>query len=446
MSSKAPRYPEPTSEERNLQADQAEALRWQTRMLQSGAAETRALAPYLYRQMGLNPQFDEEGVITGFEEDPSFTKQQELIRQRQLEELEYGGERLASERARLGLEPERLALDRERLAAEREFLPIQQDTTRSQLELAGEQAEYNRRLQRQQELLQPEQFEMMGVKPIRNEAGEITGFESLDDPGRARRDEIQRLQEERSLAALKGELPTDPALLRDLNERETLTRERLRRQLGTGFEATTAGSESLGEFEESRAMTLDAARRADLTLAEQLGLNRGQSNRQEDAQRMAMLQSVGPKSFTQASTLGGALGGTGLFGGGGNLFGSGGGGGGGGFNLGGLQGLLMNPANQSGSMANQFSNLTGGYESVMGNLANWRGNQFQANVSKAQQQQAENQLYGQIGGSVLAAGATAAIIAGAGAVGASSRTLKRDIAALGPAEEASTLAELMGEM
>lgn len=78
------------------------------------------------------------------------------------------------------------------------------------------------------------------------------------------RGDLERLTIDRSTKALKGELPIDEGLLRDLASREKLTRETLLRQLGPGFETSTPGIEALREFETFRSSTLDRARRGDI--------------------------------------------------------------------------------------------------------------------------------------------------------------------------------------
>jgi hypothetical protein len=61
----------------------------------------------------------------------------------------------------------------------------------------------------------------------------------------------------RAEAVQRGEVPLSEPLLQELNRRETALRERLRKQMGTGFETSTGGATTLGEFEYSRARTLD---------------------------------------------------------------------------------------------------------------------------------------------------------------------------------------------
>lgn len=394
MGGGAAKYPEPTPEERQLQQRQSDLLTLQSGQLQRGVSEQQALSPYLYRQMGLTPQYDLSGNVTGFQTDPQFDRIMALNRDYQLGLAEFAPEQLAAQR---GLLPEQTA------AAE------------SGLNLQTQQNLFNQRQQERQEAMLPQLYQEMGLREIRDAEGNVTGFERLADPTSERGREIQRLQEERSLAALRGELPTDPALLRDLQQREALKREELRRQLGTGYGTGTAGSEALGRFEEARAMTLDEARRKDLTMAESLALNRQQGNLTQDQYRTQLMQGIKPTSFLQSasSPFGGA--------GGGNAFAG----------LSGLSGLPGATTSLSGNFGDVFS----GFNQVQGNLANWRGNQFQGRVAEQQQQQANNQLYGSMA-------ATSAMVA---AVAASSRTLKADIAPMRPEDESRTLAELMGE-
>lgn len=82
--------------------------------------------------------------------------------------------------------------------------------------------------------------------------------------------EITKLQQDRTLAALKGELPVNSALTRELGDQETILRDTLHRQLGTGFETSDPGIRSLATFNQRKNETLDAARRGDLSLSDQL--------------------------------------------------------------------------------------------------------------------------------------------------------------------------------
>src|SRR3990172_2008136 len=110
-----------------------------------------------------------------------------------------------------------------------------------------------------------------------NQAGFIAWDPKADELAPLR-SQIEKGFLERTQAALAGQLPVNPALLSDLAENERTLRETLRRQLGPGFETSSPGIESLGEFGQRRSELLESARRGDLTLAEQLGISRQQAN------------------------------------------------------------------------------------------------------------------------------------------------------------------------
>lgn len=85
-----------------------------------------------------------------------------------------------------------------------------------------------------------------------------------------KREQAENLALDRQLAALRGELPVSPGLLRDLAEQETTLREQLTRQLGGGFETSTPGIEALSEFNLRRNEVLENARRGDIAFAGQV--------------------------------------------------------------------------------------------------------------------------------------------------------------------------------
>lgn len=208
---------------------------------------------------------------------------------------------------------------------------------------------------RQQELLAPFLFESAGLIPqIDPDTGEITGFDREVDPLDDLRQEIEQGFLERTQAALAGELPINPALERALEEQGEELNERLRKQLGPGFETSTPGIESLDAFFRSSEELREGARRGDLTLAEQLGLAREGSNqgRIDDFLRRSL-----------------------------GLAGSG------------LQG------------AGALSGVFGGFDSVLGNLAAERELQTQGLISSAQNRSATlGALFGaagNIGGSAV---------------------------------------------
>lgn len=93
--------------------------------------------------------------------------------------------------------------------------------------------------------------------------------------GAKTRAEIESQLQQRSLQALRGELPISPTLERELGQRSDLVNESLRRQLGPGYETSTAGADVLAKERAFATETRESARRGELTLAEQLGLAQG---------------------------------------------------------------------------------------------------------------------------------------------------------------------------
>lgn len=144
------------------------------------------------------------------------------------------------------------------------------ELARQNRSMIEQQAEENRLFT--QFFAQQEGFDV-DIDPV---TGAITGIREISTPERERDKEIRGLMQERSLAALKGELPVDPALERSLKEQETELRNRLVQQFGPGYETSSAGIETLGEFYRTSEGLREGARTGQLTLAEQLGLTREQ--------------------------------------------------------------------------------------------------------------------------------------------------------------------------
>lgn len=141
-----------------------------------------------------------------------------------------------------------------------------------QVRLLQQQSKLLADASKQQSLLAPILFESAGIQPIYDDAGEIVGYEQIQDEATGLQKEINLQLLNRTKAALAGELPEDPALIRQIDESEETLRETLFKQLGPGYEVSSPGIESLSNFTKRKTELLDAARRGDLTLAEQLSL------------------------------------------------------------------------------------------------------------------------------------------------------------------------------
>lgn len=104
---------------------------------------------------------------------------------------------------------------------------------------------------------------------------EKTGqYEDLDPSLANNKREIERMQTERSLKALKGELPVSKTLQREFEVGQQQLNEQLNRQLGPGYALSTSGIQKQEAFDRNRIALQEAEQRDMLTTAEALALNR----------------------------------------------------------------------------------------------------------------------------------------------------------------------------
>lgn len=181
--------------------------------------------------------------------------------------------------------------------AETALRGAQADLLKTQTGLLKEQADLNK-------LLLPIQLAQAGLRPTYGQDGKVTGYEEIPDPLKDTRKEIEAGYLDRVSKALKGELPVNPALLKDLGDRETQLRETLRKNVGPGWETSTPGIEAMTKFQTERDNILEAARRGDLSLAESLSLSRESANFGREAQGLQMSQGIGYPALTLAGAMG----------------------------------------------------------------------------------------------------------------------------------------------
>jgi hypothetical protein len=111
--------------------------------------------------------------------------------------------------------------------------------------------------------------------------GRITGFEEIKDEAQTLRERIELMQLQRSEAALKGELPVDPALERSLEQEEKTLRDIMGSRLGTGWETSTPGIEAMNDFRQRAEELRYGARRDMMTTAEALSIQRQGAREQQ---------------------------------------------------------------------------------------------------------------------------------------------------------------------
>jgi len=182
--------------------------------------------------------------------------------------------------------------------------PQEEALRAEQVGLLRNQRDILQKQEREQALVAPLLWKEAGVTPQYDETGQLTGFTPVDDPNKAMTQEIQQRLQQRTLAALKGELPDDPGLLRDLAERDRTMQETLRRNLGPGWQTGTAGQNALTNLAESKQNILTNFRRGELSLAESLGLARQASNENLTNAALARLTGVGQNPLATAGAFG----------------------------------------------------------------------------------------------------------------------------------------------
>lgn len=265
------KIPGPSKEENALKRQQADLLKQQGDILQEQIRRQDLLAPILFRQAGLVPTYGDiqkrrpTGGIDGITGQPLYE--------------DY------TERGIIGFEegpptPEQLAAKRE-------------------AELLEEQYNIDR-------IMRPAQLEAMGYKGIFDESGKLTGIEKapLSENDQLRQEaETEFLKRQR--AALRGELPVAPGLIRDLDSQQRLLQERMRQQLGTGWETSTAGIQAQGEYMSRRNDALEAARRGDLASAGQLAQAANERIYEARDNAFTAAQILGTPSVQTAASLSG---------------------------------------------------------------------------------------------------------------------------------------------
>lgn len=134
----------------------------------------------------------------------------------------------------------------------------------AQLDLVNQQRSIATEMLRRQNLLEGEQMRQQGMEQVLDAQGNVTGYRPTADAQRQldSTNEINNLMRTRTLAALKGELPVDPALERSIGENRATLENTLRGNLGTGYATSTPGMQSLSDFDK-RAEELRMQQRRD---------------------------------------------------------------------------------------------------------------------------------------------------------------------------------------
>lgn len=311
--------PKPTAEEKALQAEQTELLRAQREILLQTQSQQAALLPVFAESLGLSLKFDQAGNIIGAEQTPQAQRIEGLSQQL----LEKSLNDLLTESSTE--------------ATQKKLLDLQLAQLQEQLDPTTETG-------------------------IRNK-------------------EIERLLGERTLAALKGELPVDPALERDIAKQEQTLRDTLRSQLGPGYETSTPGIDAMQSFREGADVLRSQARRGELTLAEQLSAARSGVGLALGQQTLGATQARVPGVDPLSA--------------GGFAFGTGQG------VTGGEMNLAQLISGQQLSLAGGLGQVAAGFQMPIGQMMKQREMQLSANIQNAQNDMMGLGALGSVFGTVL---------------------------------------------
>jgi hypothetical protein len=241
----------------------------QRQQLQRQTEQQDLLAPVMYETMGIRPQYNDQGQITGYQrfetpEQALYKEQVEALRAQQPMQQRLQEQYLTLAEQQAEWQRQQQAWQAE-LAPQLKAQTLQQTAMQQQM-LEYQQAQLAQEQDRQR--LQPLLYEASGVRPIYDESGKITSF-ALTDEAQARKDyENQLLEHQRK--ALAGELPVDPTLERALTEGEQQLRAQLQAQLGTGYETSTPGIQALEQYRQRAAEARANVAHGQLTSGQQL--------------------------------------------------------------------------------------------------------------------------------------------------------------------------------
>lgn len=195
-------------------------------------------------------------------------------------------------------------------AAAPQASPAEQAAQQAQADNLAQQTEILKRQDRTQNLLAPFLYSQLNLKPTMDASGNITGFEDTTTDAQKQSKSLQDsvnlegLQREQN--ALEGKLPVDQSLTDQLDQQEQDLHNQLAQQFGPGYETSDPGIRSLKQFNISKNMALDAARRGDLQTASTLVNNNTSTQTQNRNATLNALMGVNQSPLQTAQGFGGA--------------------------------------------------------------------------------------------------------------------------------------------
>lgn len=301
--------------ERLVNRDVLDIANQERTLIESAVREGRMLAPELYRALGLEPQFAEDPqAVASIAARENVTRMEEQLggldeRMKQLQDEKAAArrprERQAAQKALRAAEAERKSLvaslagarasarslgglseQTAELEAQLSQLETEQAALKAKKGPGGQRRQYRiETIDRQrQEVLRKLQvarrdegaaaaspYKIVGFKKLNGEDIPADSPLSMQNPN----NQILRAQQQRLLAALRGENPTDPTLLKALDEKERKLHAQLQQQLGPDYAVSTIGSDALRNFEREKAEAVAQYNREIIGEAAQQNIEQG---------------------------------------------------------------------------------------------------------------------------------------------------------------------------
>ena len=253
----AGKVPKPSAQENALKQQQADLLKQQGDMMQESIRRQDLLAPLMYKQAGLEPIYEGQRGSEAITAD--------ALRGRGYSFIQDASGKITQASDGAG---NMLDLSSGMLPAvggNGNIVGFREGPPTPEQLAARREAELMEKQYKLQELMFPHQLEAMGYQASYDPQGQLSGISKapLSEADQYRQSaELAFLK--RQDAALKGELPVAPGLMRDLDAQKAHLDEKLRKQLGTGYETSSPGIQALGEYMGRRNDSLESARRGDL--------------------------------------------------------------------------------------------------------------------------------------------------------------------------------------
>lgn len=272
--------------EKILTRGTADLLEQDSRVTQDALAAGHYLNDEQYATMGLKPIYAEGSPDLGamnqranaLREERAAAQTRKVDIKREIQDLKRE-QKKAGPGGKAQFEGERKALRKEQRELERNSGRLRREESLADRELGDAQA-----LPRQ-----------------------ITGFEKIkpvDPTGDESYTRAFELENQGLEAALRGEKPTDPTLLRSIDEGEAQLREQLRRSLGPDYAASSAGADALTEFGKRKNEALATYNRELIGQYSGLTESRAASLSDLRGSRMEQLAFVPNQQIARASALG----------------------------------------------------------------------------------------------------------------------------------------------